>query len=205
MATSKYPMDVFDAPVRVLPLGRVDQRDGTWVQTVGGQSLTTIRGLELDPDIRRILTAQNPARNVQRASLDERSVLFGMANAGMVALIREEGPLDSLDTIARPRSDLTLLEVLDEGYRIGGAERDLVVSELGYRMLVLIDGSRTLGEIAQQVLDQIAADPEESEVITEVERDQRGSFEQVLREEAIKLMVALFAAGAAQFERAEAE
>ena len=67
-------------------------------------------------------------------------------------------------------------------------DEHVVVSELGARFLPLINGERTLDEIAKIVKNDILADPEALISVHKNENDQGRTFESFLVEESLILI-----------------
>lgn len=202
MAANRYEPEVFEAPVRVIPLGHIDaDGDLTLGDTVGGH----LHGYHLTAEYRELLEDPNLPLGRSRLTPEQRAMLWWMGNQDMVALIPKSSPEEVLDLVPVLRRRLTAVDDLGEaGYRIhvegvGSFEAD----ELEARFIPFIDGQRRFRDIAELVTGQLLESAQSRAAIERAEREERRTLREFLAEAALNLAAQMRAVGAASIERAE--
>jgi hypothetical protein len=187
--TIEYDPAVVNLGVRYVRLGYLTPFESGYTLTVGDRTGAEKRGAKLTPAYYRLVSSLDPTVDDREFVAEELGLLAWLAGEGFIALVQADATLDDLTMIPVPRRDIAVVEDLDEGYLLRvGDEEPFTVSELGARFLPLVDGERTLGQIAEIVKNEILADPEEQGTVEQNEKDQGRSFDSFLVEEALVLI-----------------
>jgi hypothetical protein len=199
--TIRYSSAIVNPGIRYVRLGYLTPFDGAYTLTVGDRTGGNKRGLKLTPAYFNLVNSLDPTVGAREFSAEELGLLGWMADQGFIFLIKSDAALKDFDMIPVPRREIAFVEDLDEGYlvQIGDGET-FPVSELGARFLPLVDGERTLGEIAEAVKEDILADPEEALTVLQIEEEQGRPFASFLADEALILIRDFTKSGAITFE-----
>jgi hypothetical protein len=187
--TIEYDPAVVNLGVRYVRLGYLTKFESGYTLTVGDRTGGEKRGAKLTPAYYRLVSSLDPTVDDREFAAEELGLLGWLAGEGFIALVQADATLDDLTMIPVPRRDIAVVKDLEEGYlfRVGD-EEPFTVSELGARFLPLVDGERTLGQIAEIVKNEILADPEEQGAVEQNKKDQGRSFDSFLVEEALVLI-----------------
>jgi hypothetical protein len=175
--------------IRCVRLGYLTRFDSGHTLTVGDRVGGEKRGVKLTPAYYTLLSSLDPTVADRDFTAEELGLLGWLAEQGFVALVEGDAALSDLTVVPVPRRGIAFVEELAEGYLVQvGDDEPFPVSELGARFLPFLDGSRTLGEIAQILKDGILEDPEERLTVEQNEKDQGRTFDSLLVEEALVLI-----------------
>ncbi|WP_152642405.1 hypothetical protein [Microbacterium sp. SA39] len=190
------------SPFRVLPLGKLDTyENGAAVVTVGAFPGDAPVGVSLVPEFRDFYEALNPSVVVPEAHGGSAQLLKDFAGEGLVKLLPAHPGLQDLDVVVTCVAPVTVKQVGSGSYVLDADGREFEVSELAFRMLPLLDGQRTLEEVAVDVRATVLADRAQRAAMEDIERDSGQSFDEMLAEEALLLIRELFDVGVGHFER----
>lgn len=196
-----YEPSIFKSDVWVVRLGYFSNFKGGHSITVGDRIGGLKRGLGLPPEYYELLSSVDPTVHNREFTLEEQAMLCWMDEHEIVSLIRGGTDLADFGVIPVPRQAMTLVEDLRQGYRIRVGDLETIsISELGARFLPLIDGHRTLGEIAAVIKRDTLANPSDRNVIRKNEEKQGRTFDSFLREEAFIFIRQTMNSGAMTFE-----
>jgi hypothetical protein len=201
--TIHYDPAIEKPGVRFVRLGYLTAFESGHTLTVGDRVGGDRRSAKLTPAYYTLISSLDPTVGDRRFGAGELGLLGWMAGQGLIALVASDAGIEDLTMVPVPRLEIAVLEELDEAYLIrAGDDAPFAVSELGARFLPLVDGERTLGEIAQAVKTEILADREERLSVAREEKDQGRTFDSFLVEEALLLIRDFSRASAITFEPA---
>jgi hypothetical protein len=199
-----YDPAVVNLGVRYVRLGYLTTFETGYTLTVGDRTGGEKRGAKLTPAYHALLSSLDPTVDDREFVAKELGLLGWLAGRGFVALVQADADPKDLTMVPVPRQEIAIVEELEEGYLLRvGDDEPFPVSELGARFLPLVDGERTLGEIAEVVKNEILADPEERSSVERNEKTQGRTFDSSLVEEALVLIREFMRSGAITFEPAE--
>ena len=186
---------------RYVRLGYLTPFESDYVLTVGDHTGGTKRGVKLTPTHFELISSLDPTVNDRQFTNEELGLLGWLAGQGFIALIADDAHPDEFAIIPVPRQEMSYEEILTEGYRVrAGDNEPFFVSELGARFLSLIDGQRTLGQIAEKVKENLLSDPEGRVSVLQNESEYGRTLNQFLSEEAFGLIQSALTSGAITFE-----
>jgi hypothetical protein len=201
--TVDYDRAALDPSVRYVRLGYLTPTEGGYTLTVGDRAGGDKRGVKLTPAYYSLISSLDPAVGDREFGAEELGLLGWLADQGFIALVKGDAAPGDFTVVPVPRREMAIVEELEEGYLLRvGDDESFAVSELGARFLPLIDGERTLGQIAEAVKTDVLADPEERLSVVQNELEQGRTFDSFLADEAFVLIRDLTASGAITFEPA---
>ena len=201
--TIEYDPAVVNLGVRYARLGYLTPFESGYTLTVGDRTGGEKRGAKLTPAYHRLISSLDPTVDDREFVAEELGLLGWLAGQGFIAVVQRDAGLDDLTMIPVPRREMAFVEDLDEGYLLRVVDEEpFAVSELGARFIPLVDGERTLGQIAEIVKSEILADPEERVTVEQNEKDQGRPFDSFLVEEALVLIRDFATSQAITFEPA---
>jgi len=201
--TIEYDPAVVNLGVRYARLGYLTPFESGYTLTVGDRTGGEKRGAKLTPAYHRLISSLDPTVDDREFVAEELGLLGWLAGQGFIAVVQRDAGLDDLTMIPVPRREMAFVEDLDEGYLLRVVDEEpFAVSELGARFIPLVDGERTLGQIAEIVKNEILANPEEQGAVEQNEKEQGRSFDSFLVEEALVLIRDLAKSQAITFEPA---
>ena len=201
--TIEYDPAVVNLGVRYARLGYLTPFESGYTLTVGDRTGGEKRGAKLTPAYHRVISSLDPTVDDREFVAEELGLLGWLAGQGFIAVVQRDAGLDDLTMIPVPRREMAFVEDLDEGYLLRVVDEEpFAVSELGARFIPLVDGERTLGQIAEIVKSEILADPEERVTVEQNEKDQGRPFDSFLVEEALVLIRDFATSQAITFEPA---
>jgi hypothetical protein len=187
--------------IRYVRLGYLTTFENGHTLTVGDRIGGDKRGVKLTPAYHALIGSLDPTVGDRQFAAGELGLLGWLADQGFIALVKGNAALEDLTVVPVPRQGIAVVGDLDEGYLIRiGDDEPFAVSELGSRFLPLVDGERTLGEIADALKTEVLADPEERLSVEKNEKDQGRTFDSFLVEEAFVLIRDFSRSGAITFE-----
>ena len=196
-----YDPAIVKPGIRYVRLGYVTPFESGHTLTVGDRTGGDKRGAKLTPAYYTLISSLDPTVGDREFTAGELGLLGWLAGQGFLALLASDAGIEDLTLVPVPRREIAVLEDLDEGYLIrAGDDAPFAVSGLGARFLPLVDGDRTLGEIAQAVKTEILEDHEGRLTVEKKEKDQGRTFDSFLVEEALVLIRDFSRAGAITFE-----
>jgi hypothetical protein len=199
--TLEYDPAVANLGVRYVLLGFLTPSESGYTLTVGDRTGGEKRGAKLTPAYHRLVSSLDPTVDDREFVAEELGLLGWLAGRGFIALVQAGAGLEDLTMIPVVRRGIEIVEELDEGYLLrAGDDEPFAVSELGARFLPLMDGERTLGQIAQMVKNEILANPAEQGTVEQNEKREGRSFDSFLVEEALVLIRDLTKSQAITFE-----
>ena len=199
--TIHYDPAIVNPGIRYVRLGYLTTFESGHTLTVGDRVGGDKRGVKLTPAHYSLITSLDPTVGDREFTAEELGLLGWLAGQGFVALVTGDAGFEDLNVVPVPRRDIAVVEDLDEGYLIrAGDDAPFAVSELGARFLPLVDGERTLGEIAQAVKTEVLAGHEGRVTVEKNEKAQGRTFDSFLVEEALVLIRDFTRAGAITFE-----
>jgi hypothetical protein len=202
--TIEYDPAVVNLGVRYVLLGFLTPSESGYTLTVGDRAGGEKRGAKLTPAYHRVVSSLDPTVADREFAAEELGLLGWLAGRGFIALVQADAGLEDLTMIPVVRRGIVIVEGLEDGYLLrAGDDEPFAVSELGARFLPLMDGERTLGQIAEIVKTEILADPEERAGVEQEEKKHGRSFDSFLMEEALVLIRDLTKSQAITFEPTE--
>jgi hypothetical protein len=202
--TIEYDPAVVNLGVRYVLLGFLTPSESGYTLTVGDRAGGEKRGAKLTPAYHRLVSSLDPTVADREFAAEELGLLGWLAGRGFIALVQADAGLEDLTMIPVVRRGIVIVEGLEDGYLLrAGDDEPFAVSELGARFLPLMDGERTLGQIAEIVKTDILADPEERAGVEQEEKKHGRSFDSFLMEEALVLIRDLTKSQAITFEPTE--
>jgi len=196
-----YDPAILNSGIRYVRLGYVTPFESGYTLTVGDRVGGDKRGVKLTPAYVTLISSLDPTVSDREFTAEELGLLGWLAGEGFIALVRGDASSEDLNVVPVPRRDIAVVEDLDEGYLIrAGDDAPFAVSELGARFLPLVDGERTLGEIAQAVKTEVLAGREGRLIVQQNEEGQGKTPDSVLVDEALVLIRDFSRAGAITFE-----
>jgi hypothetical protein len=202
--TIEYDPAVVNLGVRYVLLGFLTPSESGYTLTVGDRAGGEKRGAKLTPAYHRLVSSLDPTVADREFAAEELGLLGWLAGRGFIALVQADAGLEDLTMIPVVRRGIVIVEGLEDGYLLrAGDDEPFAVSELGARFLPLMDGERTLGQIAEIVKTEILADPEERAGVEQEEKKHSRSFDSFLMEEALVLIRDLTKSQAITFEPTE--
>jgi hypothetical protein len=202
--TIEYDPAVVNLGVRYVLLGFLTPSESGYTLTVGDRTGGEKRGAKLTPAYHRLVSSLDPTVDDREFAAEELGLLGWLAGRGFIALVQADAAPKNLTMIPVVRRGIAIVENLDEGYLLQvGDDEPFVVSELGVRFLPLIDGERSLGQIAETVKNEILANPAEQGTVEQNEKEQGRTFDSFLMEEALVLIRDLTKSQAITFEPTE--
>ncbi|MGO4785095.1 hypothetical protein [Cryobacterium sp. W22_MBD10_FK3] len=198
--TIPYDPAILNPGIRYVRLGYLTAFESGHTLTVGDRAGGDKRGVKLTPAYYTVLSSLDPTVGDREFTAEELGLLGWLAGQGFLALVPGDAGLDGLTMVPVPRREIAVVEDPDEGFLIrAGDDVPFAVSELGARFLPLVDGERTLGEIAQTVKTEVLAD-HEGRLSVERNEGQGRMFDSVLVDEALVLIRDFTRSGAITFE-----
>jgi hypothetical protein len=199
--TIEYDPAVVNLGVRYVPLGFLTPSESGSTLTVGDRTGGEKRGAKLTPAYHRLVSSLDPTVDDREFAAEELGLLGWLAGRGFIALVQADAGLEDLTMIPVVRRGFVIVEDLEDGYLIrAGDDEPFTVTELGARFLPLMDGERTLGQIAEMVKNAILADPADRVTVEQEEKREGRSFDSFLVEEALVLIRDLPKSQAITFE-----
>jgi hypothetical protein len=199
--TVEYDPAVVNLGVRYVRLGFLTPSEGGYTLTVGDRTGAEKRGASLTPTYHRFVSSLDPTVDDREFVTEELGLLGWLAGRGFIALVQADAAPKDLTMIPVVRRGIEIVEKLEEGYLLrAGDDEPFAVSELGARFLPLMNGERTLGQIAEIVKNEILANPAEQGTVEQNEKEQGRSFDSFLVEEALVLIRDLAKSEAITFE-----
>ncbi|MGY4857701.1 hypothetical protein [Cryobacterium sp. AP23] len=199
--TIHYDPAIENPGIRYLRLGYLTPFEGGHTLTVGDRTGGDKRGVKLTPAYYTLISSLDPTIGDREFTAEELGLLGWLAGQGFLALVAGDAGIADLTVVPVPRREMAIVEDLDEGYLIrAGDDAPFVVSELGAQFLPLVDGERTLGEIAHAVKTEVLADHEGRLIVEKNEKDRGRTFDSFLMDEALALTRDFSRAGAITFE-----
>ena len=187
--TIQYDPAIVNPGIRYVRLGYLTPFESGYTLTVGDRTGGDKWGVKLTQAYYNLISSLDPTVGDREFTAEELGLLGWMADQGFIALVKGNAALDDFNVVPVPRREMAFVEDLDAGYLIRvGDDEPFAVSELGARFLPLVDGERTLGEIAEAVKKDVLADPEGRLSVQQNEKDQGRTFESFLVEEAFALI-----------------
>ena len=199
--TIPYDRAILNPGIRYVRLGYLTAFETGHTLTVGDRAGGDKRGVKLTPAYYTVLSSLDPTVGEREFTAEELGLLGWLAGQGFLALVPDDAGLDGLTMVPVPRRDIAVVEDLDEGFLIrAGEDAPFAVSELGARFLPLVDGERTLGEIAQTVKTEVLADHDGRLSVERTDEGQGRTFDSLLVDEALVLIRDFTRSGAITFE-----
>ena len=199
--TIPYDRAILNPGIRYVRLGYLTAFESGHTLTVGDRAGGDKRGVKLTPAYYTVLSSLDPTVGEREFTAEELGLLGWLAGQGFLALVQDDAGLDGLTMVPVPRRDIAVVEDLDEGFLIrAGEDAPFAVSELGARFLPLVDGERTLGEIAQTVKTAVLADHDGRLSVERNDEGQGRTFDSLLVDEALVLIRDFTRSGAITFE-----
>ena len=199
--TIPYDPAILNPGIRYVRLGYVTPFESGHTLTVGDRAGGDKRGVKLTPAYFTLISSLDPTVGDREFTAEELGLLGWLAGQDFIALVTGDAGFEDLNVVPVPRRDIAVVEDLDEGYLIrAGDDAPFAVSELGARFLPLVDGERTLGEIAQAVKTEVLAGHEGRLAVEKNEKIQGRTFDSFLVDEALVLIRDFTGAGAITFE-----
>ena len=199
--TIPYDRAILNPGIRYVRLGYLTAFESGHTLTVGDRAGGDKRGVKLTPAYYTVLSSLDPTVGEREFTAEELGLLGWLAGQGFLALVPDDAGLDGLTMVPVPRRDIAVVENLNEGFLIrAGEDAPFAVSELGARFLPLVDGERTLGEIAQTVKTEVLADHEGRLGVERNDEGQGRTFDSLLVDEALVLIRDFTRSGAITFE-----
>ncbi|MFH8253083.1 hypothetical protein ACH3VR_22135 [Microbacterium sp. B2969] len=143
-------MVVFTEPLRVVPLGYTTRTGARITLTIGDRPGSTKQEYSISRDVDEYLTSIDIRALYRDLSEADRDLLAALHDSNIVAVCPISHGLTVVPFTRRP---LSLAEHLgaDCIVRFDDAGEKVIVSETGGRILRLIDGDRTLQQLADEV------------------------------------------------------
>jgi len=199
--TIRYDPAILNSRIRYVLLGYLTSFESGHTLTVGDRTGGDKCGVKLTPAYYTLISSLDPTVGDREFTAEELGLLGWLAGQGFIALVTSDAGIEDLTLVPVPRREIAVLEDLDEGFLIrSGDDAPFGVSALGARFLPLVDGERTLGEIAQAVKTEVLEDHEGRLTVEKKEKDQGRTFDSFLVEEALVLIRDFSRAGAITFE-----
>lgn len=196
-----YDPAILNPGIRYVRLGYVTPFESGHTLTVGDRAGGDKRGVKLTSAYYALISSLDPTAGDREFTAEELGLLGWLAGQGLIALVAGDAGIGDLTVVPVPRREIAVLGDLDEGYLISaGDDAPFAVSELGARFLPLVDGERTLGEIAQAVKTEVFDDHEGRLTVEKNEKNQGRTFDSFLVAEALVLIRDFSRAGAITFE-----
>jgi len=190
--------------VRYVRLGYLTTFESGQTLTVGDRIGGTKRGAKLTPAYYALLDSLDPTVGDREFPAAELGLLGWLADQGLIAVVTDGADLTELTMVPVPRREMAIVEELEDGYILRVSEKQpFLVSGLGARFLSLMDGERSLAEIARAVKTEVLADPAVRLAVQDDEREQGRTFDSVLVDEALALIRDLARSGGVSFEPPE--
>jgi hypothetical protein len=197
----QYDLAVVNLGVRYVLLGFLTPSESGSTLTVGDRAGGEKREAELTPAHHRLVSSLDPTVDDRKFAAEELGLLGWLAARGFLALVQADAGLEDLTMIPVVRREVVTVEDLDRGYLLrAGDGEPFAVSDLGARFLPLMDGERTLGQIAEIVKNQILAAPADRVLVEQEEEREARSFDSFLMEKALVLIRDLPKSQAITFE-----
>lgn len=201
MATEYNPNIFDDGDVHIVRLGYFLPSEAGYSLVLDDRIGGHKRGFGLEPQFFDLLVSLDPTESDRNFTQDEQALLIWMADQGILSLIGVHADLVDFNMIPVSRQPLSLVEELEQGYRIRvGDGEPFTISEIAFRFLPLIDGLRTLGEIAALVERDTLANTADRQMAMQVEHDHGRNFGSLLREEVFHFIGQVTRSGAMTFE-----
>ncbi|SDE07369.1 hypothetical protein [Auraticoccus monumenti] len=201
--TIRYHPAILDPSTRYVRLGYLTPSEGGYILTVGDRAGGDKRGVRLTAEYRSLVDSLDPTVGDREFSAEELGLLGWLADQGCITLMKGDAALEDFTVVPVPRREMAFVEDLDQGCLVRvGDDPPFGLSELGARFLPLIDGERTLGEIAEAVKKDVLADPAWRSSEQQDEEDEVRAFESFLAGEAFIAIRDFTRSGGISFEPA---
>lgn len=191
----------YEKGVHIIRLGNLGRINDGYNITVAKQPEGTLRGFGLKKEHFDLVASLDPTVTDREFSPMEQALLLTLARENALAFVKDDDDLAGFNMVPCSRETITLVEALEDGFRLRVNEGELfTISEMGYRFVPLIERNRSVGEIAAIVKQNMLSDPDDREIIDAAVQDQGRSFDSFLAEEAFFFIREMTNSGALTFE-----
>lgn len=179
MSDKYYNAEVVKDPLHAVLLGSLAPMDSGWNLTIEHRSDSLRSGF----------------------CPKERDFLSRLERKGAARLYSTKAAVNQLDVEAVMRRQFRAVSEISDGYEFqveGGTS--FVLSEFGLRLLVQVDGERSLAKIANAVMTDTLNDAADRLIATVSEAEAGRSFESIVFDQALLFMKSMTSSGAATLE-----
>lgn len=195
---------IWEPGTRFVRFGSLAQlNDIEYNLTVVDQPTGEPRGVNLREPEFRFLRNFDIHRPLTEYSDEEAGLLLTLARTNFGTFLREMATTESLAFVPTPRRNFTLVESYEQGYRLQVIDGDeFLLDETGARILGLVDGKRTLGEILSLVRQTVEASSDDLAAFEEAAQSRGKTVDRLLVDEGLNFVNAIVTAAAASMEPA---
>jgi len=187
--------------VHAIRLGYLSIAMGRPNLTVVDQVSGVARGMFLREEDYDFLSGLDPSVPSQSFTPEQEGLLLTLERDSAFAFYRTGDPLETLDLIPVKRADIAVVGETEDGFLMRvGPQLPFEVTALGSRLFEYLVTGTKLGDVVIAARDEMLSDPEEREILAEIEQEESRPLQDILTDELFILIRQLVQAGAITIE-----